>query len=398
MRIAIIADAFPPMRTSAAVQLRDLAQELLRQGHVPTMLLPSSDINRPWMHEEIHGVWVLRLKSPQTKDVSYVRRTIGEFLMPFFMMHNLKKSPYGNVKWDGVVWYAPTIFLGPIAKALKSTSSCRSYLIIRDIFPEWAVNMGMLGRGLPYRFFKAIERYQYSVADIIGVQTAGELNYFASWASRPSRRLEVLQNWLSEAPNVGCSISVADSSLAGRVIFVYAGNMGVARGMEVLLDLVERLQARSDVGFLFVGRGSEVAHLRADAKARKLDNILFYDEVDPSEIPGLYSQCHVGIVALDPRHKTQNIPGKFLTYMQAGLPVLASINPGNDLIELIEDAGVGRVCTDCSVDTLERLVNELVIEVIGSNVFYSRCMELSNRLYAPSVAVKKIVNSLADLG
>jgi len=67
--------------------------------------------------------------------------------------------------------------------------------------------------------------------------------------------------------------------------------------------------------------------------------VLFYDEIDPDEIPGLYAQCHVGIVALDPRHKTHNIPGKFLSYMQSGLPVLASINPGNDLVELIQRSG-----------------------------------------------------------
>ncbi|MEQ1838611.1 MAG: glycosyltransferase [Candidatus Nitrotoga sp.] len=103
--------------------------------------------------------------------------------------------------------------------------------------------------------------------------------------------------------------------------------------------------------------------LRGDVKARGLDNVVFHDEIDPAEIPGLYSQCHVGIVAFDPRHKIHNIPGKFLSYMQAGLPVLASINPGNDLAELIQREGVGRVCTDHSVDTLQRLAMEFADEV-----------------------------------
>lgn len=396
MRIVLIADAFPPMRTSAAVQMRDIAQELLRQGHVPTVLVPSSDIDRPWRVEEMNGVDVIRLKSPKTKDVGYVRRTISEFLMPFAMLRNLRKSPFADVRWDGVVWYSPTIFLGPIANALKTASVCRGYLIIRDIFPEWAVDMGMLGRGLPYRFFKAVACYQYSVADVIGVQTPGNLHYFDTWGSKLGRRVEVLQNWLAEAPMADCSISLADSPLAGRVVFVYAGNMGVARGMGTLLDLVERLQIRQDIGFLFVGRGSEVTRLRADAKARGLENILFHDEIDPAEIPGLYAQCHVGIVALDPRHKTHNIPGKFLSYMQAGLPVLASINPGNDLVGMIENEKVGRVCTDCSVDTLERLAKELVAEVRGCNDFSKRCRELSNRLFSSEAAVKQLVSSLAD--
>jgi glycosyltransferase involved in cell wall biosynthesis len=298
------------------------------------------------------------------------------------------------VKWDGVVWYSPTIFLGPLANTLKKASTCRSYLIIRDIFPEWAVDMGLLGKGLPYRFFKAIERYQYSVADVIGVQTSSNLAYFDVWANQPKRRVEVLQNWLADAPNIGSTIKIADSTLAGRTIFVYAGNMGVAQGMDIIIDLVGRLQTRRDLGFLFVGRGSEAKKLHDVAKSRGLDNILFYDEIDPTEIPGLYAQCHIGIVALDPRHKTHNIPGKFLTYMQAGLPVLASINAGNNLVELIAQENVGRACTDNSVETLERLAKELIDEVAGNNDFSNSCRALSNKLFSPEAVVKQIVSAL----
>jgi len=394
MRIALIADVFPPLRSSGAVQLRDLSLELVRQGHKPTVMIPASDIDQPWTLEDMNGVQVLRLKSLRTKDMNYVRRTIGEFLMPFAMLRSLRKSPVANVRWDGVIWYSPTIFLGPMANALKKTSACRSYLIIRDIFPEWAVDMGLLGRGLPYRFFKAVERYQYSVADVIGVQTSANVPYFNAWSSQPGRQVEVLQNWLTDAPNVGCSISVAATILAGRTIFVYAGNMGVAQGMDVLIDLVERLRGHTNIGFLFVGRGSDARRLRGEAKERGLDNVVFYDEIDPSEIPGLYAQCHIGIVALDPRHKTHNIPGKFLSYMQSGLPVLASINPGNDLAELIQREGVGRSCSDQSVETLQRLAEELVDEISSGKSMSVRCRALSTKLFAPEVAVKQIVAAL----
>ena len=395
MRVALIADTFPPLRTSGAVQLRDLSREFVRQGHALTVLLPAHDIGQPWVLEDFDGVQVLRLRAPRTKDINYVQRTINEFLMPFAMRRSLRQSLLAQERWDGVVWYSPTIFLGPLAKALKAASGCRGYLIVRDIFPEWALDMGLMGRGLPYRFFKAVANYQYSVADVIGIQSRGNQAYFAD---RPGRKIEVLQNWLADAPDVGCSIDVA-GSLAGRTIFVYAGNMGVAQGMGVLLDLAERLRGRSDIGFLFVGRGSDVQRLRDDAKARALDNVEFHDEIDPSEIPGLYAQCHVGIVALDPRHRTHNIPGKFLSYMQSGLPVLASINPGNDLVQLIEREGVGRVCTDQSVDTLTRLALELADEVVvagaGGRAVSARCKALSARLFSPQAAVKQIVAGLS---
>ena len=397
MRVVLIADTFPPLRTSGAVQLRDLAQEFVRQGHTLTVMLPAAGLSAPWSLEDFQGVQVLRLRSPKTKDINYVSRTINEFLMPFAMLRNLRKSTLAKERWDGVVWYAPSIFHGPLANALKKASGCKGYLIIRDIFPEWAADMGLMGRGLPYKFFKAVANHQYSVADVIGIQTQGNQAYFAD---RSNSRIEVLQNWLADAPNVGCSINLAGGKFAGRTVFVYAGNMGVAQGMGVLLDVAERLLGRTDIGFLFVGRGSDKQRLILDAEKRSLNNVAFHDEIDPTEIPGLYAQCHVGIVALDPRHKTHNIPGKFLSYMQAGLPVLASINPGNDLEAMILREAVGRVCTDQSVVNLHRLALELVDEVAtgsvaaGNAAVTYRCKTLCAKLFSPETAVRQIVAAL----
>jgi len=394
MHIALIADVFPPLRSSGAVQLRDLSLEFVTQGHEVTVLVAAPELKENWRQDVWKGVRIVRLKCPKTKDVAYVRRTLGEFLMPYAMLRNLRKSPLASEHWDGVVWYSPTIFLGPLAKALKLNSKCRSYLIIRDIFPEWAVDMGLMSKGLPYRFFKAIANHQYAVADVIGIQAPGNRAYFGDWSAKAGRRVEVLQNWLAQAPDSGCSLSVARMALAGRKIFVYAGNMGVAQGMGVLLDLAESLHDRTDIGFLFVGRGSDAQRLRTNASARGLDNVVFFDEIDPDEIPGLYAQCHVGLVALDPRHKTHNIPGKFLSYMQCGLPVLASINPGNDLVELIEREQVGRVCTDNSIDSLRHLALALSADVAADNGMKNRCKALAARLFSPEVAARQIAAAL----
>lgn len=394
MKIALIADTFPPLRTSGAVQLRDLSREFVRQGHSLTVMLPTPGMREPWALEDYDGVQVLRLRAPKTKDINYVQRTLGELFMPFAMLRNLRKSPLGESGWDGVVWYAPSIFFGPIAKALKSASGCRSYLVIRDIFPEWAVDMGLMGRGLPYRFFRAVANYQYSVADIIGIQTYGNAVYFDGWRKDENCKLEVLQNWLADAATDHCSIDVAKTSLAGRKVFVYAGNMGVAQGMDILLDLAEALRDREDVGFLFVGRGSDARKLAADAKIRELDNVLFHDEIDPDEIPGLYAQCDAGLVALHPRHKTHNIPGKFLTYMQSGLPVLANINEGNDLVTLIQKEQVGAVATDGSVGSLKRMAESFLEQQEIDAELSSRCRTVYKQLFSPETAVKQIASAL----
>jgi glycosyltransferase involved in cell wall biosynthesis len=396
VRLALIADTYPPLRTSGAVQLRDLSREFVRQGHELTVMLPTAGLAQPWTLEDIDGVQVLRLRAPRTKDIGYVRRTLAELAMPFAMRRHLRLSPLAHTRWDGVVWYAPSIFLGPIAQALKKASACKGYLIIRDIFPEWAVDMGLMGRGLPYRFFRSVARYQYSVADIIGVQTPGNSTYFEQWQRSPQRRLEVLQNWLADAPDRGCSITVARTPLAGRKIFVYAGNMGVAQGLDVLLGLAQRLRQRPDIGFLFVGRGSEAQRLASTARALQLNNVVFHEEIDPDEIPGLYAQCHAGLVALDPRHRTHNIPGKFLTYMQCGLPVLAAINAGNDLATLIAQENVGRACVDHALDSLQSQAEKLIEEVCTDPQIAGRCRALYQRLFAPDHAVRQIASALAS--
>lgn len=396
MRIALIADTFPPLRTSGAVQLRDLSREFVRQGHALTVLLPSPDQDAPWLLEEFEGVQVLRLKAPRTKDIGYVRRTLGEFAMPFAMLRKFRKSPLSSEKWDGVVWYAPSIFHGPLARALMRSSGCKGYLIIRDIFPEWAVDMGLMGRGLPYRFFDAVARYQYSIANVIGVQTPGNTVYFQSWRQQPSRRLEVLQNWLDQPAQARCPIRLKETPLAGRAVFVYAGNMGVAQGMDILLDLAEHLRNRTDVGFLFVGRGSDASRLKSSAETRKLDNVLFHDEIHPDEIPDLYAQCTAGIVSLDPRHKSHNIPGKFLTYMQSGLPVLANVNSGNDLASMIRVEKVGQVCESHQLNDLLQLAQALLVQIESDDQLPDRCRCLFNREFSVEKAVRQIVEALSD--
>lgn len=395
MRIALIADTFPPLRSSGAVQLRDLSREFARQGHALTVLLPSADQQESWQLEELDGAQVLRLKAPRTKDIGYVRRTVGELIMPFSMLRHLRKSPLANERWDGVVWYAPSIFHGPLVSALKKGSGCKGYLIIRDIFPEWAVDMGLMGRGLPYKFFDSVARYQYSVADVIGVQTPGNQGYFDRWLEKPGRNLEVLQNWLDKPAQLRCSIRINETPLAGRKVFVYAGNMGVAQGMNILLDLAEKLLNRSDVGFLFVGRGSDAVRLKSAAESRQLDNVFFCDEIHPDEIPDLYTQCSAGIVALDPRHKSHNIPGKFLTYLQSGLPVLANINAGNDLAQMIRDKRVGQVCETNQVDELLRLAQKLLDQIETDSGLSARCTALFEREFAVENTVQQIVVALS---
>jgi glycosyltransferase involved in cell wall biosynthesis len=375
--------------------MHDLAREFAAQGHEPVVLVPDANLARPWALQTLDGIQVLRLSALPTRDIGYLWRTLAEIVLPWAMLRGLRKSPLASQRWDAVVWYSPSIFFGPLVNALKRFSKCRSYLIQRDVFPEWAVDLGLLRKGLAYRILKVFQRQQYEAADIIGVQAPSNLVYLAHLTGKPRLRLEVLWNWLADARDTGCSVVIDATLLAGRTIFVYAGNMGVAQGVDVFVDVAERLKHRRDIGFLFVGRGSESPRLRAVAVDRGMSNVLFHDEIDPVEIPGLLAQCHVGLLALDPRHQTHNIPGKFLAYVQAGLPVLARINANNDLVGLIETEGVGRVNTGTTLDSLQAVAEEMADDKSGRAIMSASGRDLAKKLFSPNTAVRQIVAALS---
>jgi glycosyltransferase involved in cell wall biosynthesis len=395
MRVLLVCGEFPPMRSSGAVQLRDLARQFVLEGHSLTCLVALAGPLSSVKSNNSEGYETIHIGIPNPKVNSRVRRVLAETLSPYVLKRAVKRDLSRFQGYDCVIWYSPSIFFGPLVAYLKRINNCNGYLIIRDIFPEWAADMGLMGRGLPYWFFKAIAHYQYSVANVIGVQTTGNRVYFERWSAKGRGRLQVLQNWLADTAPGNCSIVVDQTPLRGRKIFVYAGNMGVAQGMDHILAFVDAMQARTDVGFLFVGRGSDSQRLRDEALQRQLQNVLFYDEIDPDEIPGLYAQCHVGIVALDVRHKTHNIPGKFISYMQSGLPVMALINPGNDLEQMILSNQVGVVSTHPDIAGLVAKASDLLQQLEESDGYNSaRCRALYLQLFSPKSAVTQIVEAL----
>lgn len=393
MRLLLVSDTYPPARISGALQMRDLAQALAAHGHRPVVLTPLTGSQAGGL-EEVDGVQVLRVPAPRAKDVPYWRRTLAELALPWVLARGLRRSSLAQERWDGVVWYSPTIFLGPLVHWLRRRLGCPAYLIVRDLFPDWAVDAGVMRKGgLPYRFFKWIERFQYRQADVIGVQTPSNAGLVARDAPS-SARIEVLHNWLAAPPMDGNGEAPDLGSLDGRINFVYAGNMGVAQDMDAFVALARRMRDRDDVGFVFVGRGSEAARLKDEATRQP--NLLVLDEVDPSVLPALLARCHVGIVALHPGHGTHNIPGKLLTYLHAGLPVLARVNPNNDLVSFVEGEGVGLVVPGDNPALLHAHTIRLVDEIGLRSSMGRAGIGLAARMFSPESAADQVVRALEE--
>ena len=394
MHIVIVADAYPPTRNSAALMLHDLAREFLNQGNTVTVIVPSFKGLGKTCFKDNQKLNVISIPAFKTKDVGYFRRTVGEFLNPFLMARTLfSDHEFLSKNVDGVVWYSPSIFWGPLIKRLKSHFRCKAYLILRDIFPDWALDLDLLKPGFTYQVFKKIERYQYQQADVIGVQSPGSKKYFLDKNPDLFTKTEVLWNWMQPEPIQECPISIEESKLQGKIICVYAGNVGVAQGGDLFFEIIKNLSRNSSIGFVFVGRGTEMHALRKNIEYQNIDNAIFFDEISPEEVVALYAQCHIGLIVLDPRHTTHNIPGKFMSYLGAGLPTLALVNPGNDLLELINENKVGVAFSN--IGEAPRQLQYMLDSVLSDQNLSLRCESVLKDYFTVEHAANEICKYFA---
>ena len=391
MRIALVTAIYPPLNTSGAVLVRDLVYQLAREGHEIVVLFPDPSIQKPIEIESDGAVKVVRIRIGEIRDIGYIRRLTNEILMPFVMKWRLSKSSISVVDFDAIICHAPSIFFAPLIKHLKASSGSKCYLILRDIFPQWALDLGVIKPGLVFHFLDWVAKSQYEVADMIGVQSESNLPFISGLKTASDKPIEVLYNWIAPSTNKGCSLSVKETALAGRKIFVYAGNMGVAQGMDALIDLVQENRNRTDIGFLFIGRGNQFDRICAIKESNSLTNLEIFDEIDSEDIPGLFAQCDFGIVALDKRHKTHNIPGKVMSYLQNGLPIFALLNEGNDLIALIEHYQTGVACVGNSTSAMQEALDQLIQNASSDKYIQQRCRDMAQEVFAPEVATNKII-------
>ena len=202
----------------------------------------------------------------------------------------------------------------------------------------------------------------------------------------------MLDNWYSDKKFKKCKFKIKDTILSNKRIVIYAGNIGAAQGINKIINLCKKFDPKDNIGFLFIGRGSNFKKLEQFIIKEKLKHILILPEIDPEEIPDLYKQCHIGLIILDERHTTHNIPGKFLSYLFAGMPVFAMVNKNNDLIDIVNRNSLG-FASDCQEpDYLKKNLLKLFRDKESQGTKYSKnCIQFANSNFIPSICVNKIL-------
>ncbi len=341
MRIQILIDCYLPSSTSGAKLIDDLARAFTHRGHQVCIAVPDDTLEKPIRIEKDGDLTVLRVRSGPLKGAGRIRRAISEARLSS-VIWNRARGYFESQRADLIVSYSPSIFFGRLVSRLKERWGCPSYLILRDIFPRWAVDAGVMGKGPAYWYFRHIEKRQYAAADFVGVQSPANLQYFEEEGLTDQLQLEVLYNWMdTRTPLPEASGYRAAWGLQDKTLLFFGGNLGVAQDVGNLLRLAERLRSIEQAHLLLVGNGSEVPWLTSEIERRGLSNVTLKPALDQEGYFALLRECDIGLISLSRDLRTQNIPGKLLGYLRAGLPVLASINPGNDLQQLLEDHDSG---------------------------------------------------------
>ncbi|MBC8487504.1 MAG: glycosyltransferase family 4 protein [Bacteroidetes bacterium] len=372
MRILIVVDCYFPYKKSSAKLVHDLGVEFHRQGHEIIITAPDDALTAPSQVTIEQGLKVLRVRTHPIKGAERITRAINEIRLSSIIW-KAGKAFFKSNQCDLIVLYAPSIFFASLIKKLKKLWNCKAYLIQRDIFPQWAVDTGEMKEGLICRFFRLKEKQHYAVADIIGVQSPENLNYFSEHGLADKYNLEVLYNWTTANEKKIIQRNDRENlGLKNKVVLFYGGNIGVAQDMDNIVRLADNMRENSQAHFLLVGDGSEVPRLKDMIKEKQISNITIHPAVAQDEYLGMLSQFDIGLISLDRQLKTHNFPGKMLGYMYFSMPILACINPGNDLKQIIEESNAGFVCLagEHSVfcDYAERLVADVDLrQKMGNN-------------------------------
>jgi len=394
MKILLLVDDYYPNSIKvAAVMMHELAKELQSQGHDVTVCTPDNNLSQSFLDDEYDGVRVLRFNSGAIKNVSKIKRAINETLLSFTAWRDLK-SYFNKNQHDLVVYYSPTIFFGSLVKKLKSIWGCKTYLILRDFFPQWAVDNGLIkDSSIIHRYFKYFEAISYRAADVIAVQSPSNKEYFQSNRHyyEFKNKLDVLYNWSDANINFVKKESYRNKlGLVDKVVFFYGGNIGHAQDMMNIVKLAQSLSEYPQAHFLLVGQGDEVSLILDAIDNHDIKNLSYLGSVSQHEYQEMLMEFDVGLFSLHRNHKTHNFPGKLLGYMKYSKPILGSVNVGNDLQEVISGSSAGFVSLNGEDEKLTENAIKLLESIEMRESMGGNARTLLKDTFSVASAAKKI--------
>lgn len=349
MNILLITAYFPPDTGSAANLFFELGGELVRKGHLVTVLtsFPSYHVTGEITHykgkkfseEQINGIKIFRVKVPQFPQYIPATRALWQFTTAYWFSRAVRKAR----KHDIALIYSPPLPLGFIGAFLKKKAATPFILNIQDLFPQSAIDLKVLRNRLLIYFFKYLEKKVYTFADHITVHSPGNKNYLVR-TGIDTRNVTIMPNWIDInfiKPGKKINHFSRKHGLLNKFVVSFAGIIGYSQDIDVILNAADSLREQKDILFLLVGDGIEKDRLIKNAKDMDLDNVLFLPMQPRGIYPLILHSSDVCLATLKKEVLSPVVPSKILSVMAAGKPLIACMNLEGDAPKLIKDAGCG---------------------------------------------------------
>lgn len=339
----IICDDYFSNRSGAQL-IRNLVSVIAKDKYHVTVITPDFLSNKKEKENfQKKRVKIASFKYPNLKLNNKILRAILESILPIPLLF-ITISAITKKDYKGVIYYSPSIFIGVTVFLIKRIFKIKTYLIQRDLFPEWAVESKILKENsMAHKYFKIISKINYNAADKIGVMSKSSIKTLKHRGVN-IKKIEVLPNWLSNdylnriTTNKKFRIN---NKLENKTVFFYAGNFGKAQTIEYLFPIIEHFKENDQIFFVFFGRGESQNRLIEFCKT--IPNANFYGNLEENEYYSIAKDLDVGLVCLNKHLKMSNYPGKCFGYMAMKKPFIGLLNEGNDMIMEIENSKIGKV-------------------------------------------------------
>jgi glycosyltransferase involved in cell wall biosynthesis len=380
----------------------ELAQELQRRGHEITVMTTWPEYNLDQAAtlktfnelENENGIRVIRVKTLPHHNVNYIIRGLSQLLMPLQFLIKLWRY---EIKPQASIVYSPPLPLALVGSWLRR-SGIRYLLNIQDLFPQNAIDLGILRSKSQIRFFKALERFAYRTADIVTVHSEGNRKMLLQQHPDLPTKFELLHNWVDVEHHSDKQVTVDFRKKWGitqKHIAVFAGVMGPSQYLDLILNIAAHMQDRTDLLFLMVGDGKEKERLQQVVANKRLSNVRFEGFISRDVYPDLLSICSIGLVCLSPQNNTPVVPGKILGHMAAGLPVAAFLHTNSDAHSMIADAKCGVSANSANMDACITAMRSLLAEESNFNDIGQSGRRYALEHFSKEVCVSQIENMLA---
>ena len=350
-------------------------------------------------------IYIVKLKIGNIQKTNLIEKGITTISLESQFIHVIKRY-FSDVKFDMVLYSTPPITFQRTVCYVKKRDGALTYLMLKDIFPQNAVDLGMMSqyglKGILYRYFRKKEKKLYKDSDCIGCMSQANVDYILKYNPElEQKRLEVCPNCMEPsevffAEEEKKHIREMYAIPKDKTVFIYGGNLGKPQGIPFILRCLKKLSKIKEAFFLIVGSGTEYPIIEKYLYKQYMSNVKLIEYLPREDYEKLVRACDVGMIFLDYHFTIPNFPSRLLSYMDAGLPVLAATDRNTDIGKIIVDAGFGWWCESNDIQGFQKLVKSIICQDIKEkgNTSYKYFKEKYTTNISYQIILKSYMNCM----